>query len=66
MALEIDQDNEFDLVFVVGYQNFLQLSYIGIYKFINYFLKVTKNRPITDGGEEKVSRFVQKPSWIWF
>ena len=31
MALEIDQDNEFDLVFVVGYQNFLQLSYIGIY-----------------------------------
>ena len=30
MALEIDQDNEFDLVFVVGYQNFLQLSYIGI------------------------------------
>ena len=29
MALELEQDNEFDLVFVVGYQNFLQLSYIG-------------------------------------
>ena len=29
MALEYEQDNEFDLVFVVGYQNFLQLSYIG-------------------------------------
>lgn len=28
MALEYEQDNEFDLVFVVGYQNFLQLSYI--------------------------------------
>jgi len=28
MALELEQDNEFDLVFVVGYQNFLQLSYI--------------------------------------
>lgn len=28
MALEIEQDNEFDLIYVVGYQNFLQLSYI--------------------------------------
>jgi len=28
IALEMEQDNEFDLVFVVGYQNFLQLSYI--------------------------------------
>ena len=29
MKLEHAMDNEFELVFVVGYQNFLQISYIG-------------------------------------
>ena len=29
MKLEHAMDNEFELVFVVGYQNFLKVSYIG-------------------------------------
>ncbi len=28
LALQSELDNEFDLVFIVGYQNFLQLTYI--------------------------------------
>ena len=41
MALEIEQDNEFDLIYVVGYQNFLQLSYIGFYSNKFYQLLVS-------------------------